>query len=292
MRSVALTGGEVATYPEFEALLDLIVRERFPFALVTNGTAFGDRLLGPLCRPRTRKLLRLVCFSLDGATAVAHDALRGTGSWREVMEAATLCRMRGLPVGFKTLISRYNHTGLTDLALVGAALGAKRHGFLFPYPTPRLLETDSLCSPEETQALAAWVAGSLARTVKGRIHVEAWDDGATLFTCNAHRNVFVTCDGRLLFCCNLLAGAGQQGAGAQVVADLHETSLADGIARHYALLARFMAARLADGPRLEGLARIPCQWCLRYFGMLDWQARYPTSPWTLGGRSDAGRSAV
>jgi len=69
----------------------------FTFNLVTNGHRFRENLLPVLSSPDIQEGLTEVCFSLDGARPETHDALRGPGSFREVMEASTLCRLKGIP---------------------------------------------------------------------------------------------------------------------------------------------------------------------------------------------------
>ncbi len=150
-----------------------------------------------------------------------------------------------------------------------------------------MLDTAALCSPEETLALAAWISDSLGKTVRGAVHVEAWSDGGTLFTCNAHRSLYMNGGGQLVFCCNLsfdVVPAAAPEPGREVLADLRDTPLAEGVVRHYEQLARFMAARVADGPRLSGVASLPCHWCMHHFGKLNWLADYPSSGWSR--RSD------
>ena len=146
-RTICFTGGEVALYPHLEELIALVVDQGFTFSLVTNGYRFQEKVL-PFLRPsRNREKLTAVCFSLDGATPETHDALRGPGSFREVLEAATLCKLANIPFSLKSFISNLNKEELTDLAMLGADLGTQDHGFLHPFPSPRLIREGVIPSP-------------------------------------------------------------------------------------------------------------------------------------------------
>src|SRR3954468_18728675 len=88
---VALTGGEPTLHPEFEGVLDAIVEHGFTWHMVTNARRF-ERLMDLLKRvPARREALTAINLSLDGADEATHDGIRGKGSFREVMLAATLC---------------------------------------------------------------------------------------------------------------------------------------------------------------------------------------------------------
>ena len=284
---IHLTGGEVALYPQLEELINMIVNFGLKFDLVTNGLRFQERMLPLLTQPGIKKKLEGVCLSLDSAEAASHDALRGEGSFKEVMAAATLCRLKEIPLSLKSVVTNFNKCELTELALLGATLGATDHGFIFPSPTPALIRERVIPAPEELEKLMALVSGSLARTVRTRICPEGYGIDV-LSTCNAFNTVNVDYLGNLVFCCNLshVTGDGEPSLmGEEIVADLNEVSLGEGVSRHFYLLARFITARLGDAENLSGLTRNPCYWCQNYFGKLNWLKNYPDSPWADGVRN-------
>ncbi len=141
-RTVCLTGGEVALYPHLKEFLALVADQGLAFNLVTNGHRFREYLLPLLTAPKIKERLTAVSFSLDGAHPETHDALRGRGSFREVVEAATLCQVSGIAFGFKTIITNFNKEELTEVALLGADLGAQDHGFLHPFPSPQAIRAE------------------------------------------------------------------------------------------------------------------------------------------------------
>jgi MoaA/NifB/PqqE/SkfB family radical SAM enzyme len=286
-RTICFTGGEVALYPHLEELLALVVEHGFTFSLVTNGHRFQKKVLPFLRASKNREKLETVCFSLDGTTVETHDALRGPGSFREVLEAATLCKLAHIPFSLKSFISNFNKEELTDLALLGADLGTKDHGFLHSFPSPRLLKEGVIPSPGELHKIAEWIANNLAKALKHRISVEGYGSRTVLFTCqNVLRNTNVDFQGNLILCCNLSHVTQGEGIpssfGQEWLADLKETPLKEGIIRHFQGLAQLMEARLRDMDDLEGLTYIPCYWCFKHFGKLDWLRDFPESPWAAG----------
>jgi MoaA/NifB/PqqE/SkfB family radical SAM enzyme len=283
--SIRLTGGEVALYPHLEELIQLIVDYGCRFRLVTNSFRFRERMLPLLTQPKIRRKLDEVCFSLDGARAASHDALRGEGSFKEVMEAAALCRLKEIPMGLKSTVTNFNKGELSELALLGAALGAEYHNFIYLLPTPRLIRENIVPSPEELERIILWIVESLAKAVKTRINIDAYCPPNVVFWCNAFHSPTVDYQGKLIFCCALshVTDDGRPATmGQEFIADLSQVSLSEGIARHFNLLASLIRQRLKDAENLSPLTYIPCYWCLKYFGKLNWLKNYPESPWAAG----------
>jgi MoaA/NifB/PqqE/SkfB family radical SAM enzyme len=278
---IALTGGEVAFNPLFEEMVRMIVNYGLNFNLVSNGFRFQERMLPLLTQPEIKKKLNGVSFSLDGAREASHDALRGKSSFQEVMEAATLCRLNEIPLSLKTVITNFNKGELTELALLGATLGATGHSFIFPSPTPVLIRERIIPDPIELDKLMVWISGSLARTIRTTIYPEAYGT-EVLPTCSVAKTLNVDFRGNLVFCCDLssFTGDGEPAqTGEEIVADLNQVSLGEGVSRHFCLLAKFMTARLKDADNLTSLTRNHCYWCHNYFGKFNWLKNYPESPW-------------
>jgi sulfatase maturation enzyme AslB (radical SAM superfamily) len=286
-RTVCLTGGEVALYPYLEELLALVVEHGFTFSLVTNGHRFREKLLPLLSAPKIREKLTVVCLSLDGAQPESHDALRGPGSFREVVEAATLCQFKGIPLSLKSVITNFNKGQLTELALLGTALEAQDHGLLHPLPSPRSIREEVIPPPDEVREIMEWVAGTLARAMRPRILVEGFGPRSILFSCpNIQQCVHLDFQGNLILCCNLSHSDQDEGQksvfGQEWLGDLQEMSLREGLVRHFHGVARLMEARLRDMDLLSDLTFVPCYWCARHFGKLEWLRDFPESPWSSG----------
>jgi pyruvate-formate lyase-activating enzyme len=286
-RTVCLTGGEVALYPHLAEVIALVVDCGFSFNLVTNGHRFREKLLPLLSAPKNREKLTEVCLSLDGSRPESHDALRGPGSFREIIEAATLCKLEDLPLSLKSVITNFNKEELTDLALLGAALGARDHGFLHPFPAPRLISEGVIPSPQELAQLVQWINDSLAKALKTTITIEGYGPRTVLFTCaNIQHGANLDFQGNLILCCNLshvVQGEGIPSSfGREWLADLKEVPLREGITRHFHSVAQLMEARLRDMEKLTDLTYNPCFWCFRHFGKLEWLRNFPESPWAEG----------
>lgn len=286
-RTVCLTGGEVALYPDQEALLALVAEQGFTFSLVTNGHRFREAVLPHVTAPSIRERLTVVCFSLDGARPATHDALRGPGSFREVVEAATLCQLAGLPFCFKTVITNFNKAELAEVALLAASLGAQDQGFLHPFPSPRWIREGAIPSPEEVEDIIGWIESTLAKALRHQIFIEGYGPRTTLFACpNISQGVHLDYQGNLVLCCNLshmVQGDGKASVfGREWLGDLKIISLKEGLIRHVQAVARLMEARLRDMENLAGLTLIPCYWCTRHFGKLAWLRDFPESPWAAG----------
>jgi MoaA/NifB/PqqE/SkfB family radical SAM enzyme len=288
MKNVSLTGGEVALYPDLPGLLGLISAYGFQFSLITNGFRFKDRVLPHLLEPTVKKKLGSVWFSLDGARAQTHDALRGKGSFKEVMEAATLCQMTEICTGFKSVITTFNRDELTDVAILGATLGAQSHNFIYPFPVPRAIQEGVLPPPGELHDLVLWIQESLGKALKTRIGIDGYmhSKEGTLFNCSLDREVNVDFQGNLILCCNLSHFTAEAGSptqfGGEYLGNLQEISLKEGIIRQFHAAARLVEARLNEMDRLNGLNKNPCYWCLKHFGKFDWLRNYPDSPWAEG----------
>ncbi len=282
---VCLTGGEVALYPHLGELLHLIVAHGFHFTLVTNGYHFPEYILPLLLEPQVKERLVSVSFSLDGAGARTHDGLRGPKSFREVIEGVTLCRNHRLPFSLKSTITTLNRGELTELALLGARLGASEHGFLYPFPTPNFIRSGLLPSPQEMQNTVSWIKYNLMGVVQTKITVEGHTTGGILLDCGQlvdHINLDY--QGNLIFCCALshvtLGDGIPTSGGGELVADFKEVPLKEAIVRKFHKAAEIMEAKLNGDPNRKGFSETPCHWCLKYFGKFGWLQDFPDSPWT------------
>lgn len=284
IKYVSLTGGEPTLHPNWSDLLIALVERGLKFNVVTNGWKFKQRTLPLLLKPTIRRHLTTICVSLDGANAGSHDALRGEGSFQEVIEAANLCRLKKIPLSIKTVVNNINEKELAEVALLGSALGATKHSFISLLPTPRILKENIIPSPRKTKKIYSFISGSLIPAMKTKINLEgSWGTGHSLFSCNAHQQIYnVDYLGNLIFCCNLSHVRDENKPatlGKEFLADLKKESLKEGIIQHYQLLARFTEDRLRDTKSPPELISNPCYWCLKYFGKLEWIKNYSNSQW-------------
>lgn len=279
---VSLTGGEPTIHPDFGQLLGYLAEKGVEFNFVTNGWNFKEKVLPIVLDPTIKRYLKTICFSLDGASAETHDALRRDGSFREVIKAANLCRLKGIPLSIKTVVTNINKNELTDIMLLGASLETTKHHFIALTPTSRAIKEGIVPSIADMRAIFTFITGSLIPAAKVKINTEgSWGVSTPVFNCNAYRQVHdVDYLGNLIFCCNLSHvhnGEKPYEVGKELLVDLKDKTLAEGIVEHYRVLAEFTKQRLKDASNKSPLAPFPCWWCLRYFSKLRWVEEYPES---------------
>jgi hypothetical protein len=76
-----------------------------------------------------------VVFSVDGAIEATHDAIRGPGQHRAVLEAVALAVAVGLPFGMTMTLHAGNVAELEALGFEAARLGARHVSFAMMQPT-------------------------------------------------------------------------------------------------------------------------------------------------------------
>jgi AdoMet-dependent heme synthase len=103
---LALTGGEVLTYPHLFAVLDRARELNLAVQLLTNGTMLQP---GVAARLASYRNLLGVSISLYGATADVHDGVTQiAGSFRRTWDGAQRLRAAGIAVRLKFIVMRQN----------------------------------------------------------------------------------------------------------------------------------------------------------------------------------------
>ena len=84
LRSVKLTGGEPLLHPRIRELLEWINDKELDIYIETNGTLIDSEMARLL---QSKKHMRFISVSLDGATATTHEALRAVaGSFEKALQ--------------------------------------------------------------------------------------------------------------------------------------------------------------------------------------------------------------
>ena len=273
---VTFTGGEVTLHPHFNDMIAAVAAEGMQCSFVTNGWHF-DRVYPAVMA--NKEAVRLVAFSVDGATREAHDFWRGDGSFDRVIRAITRCHVQNIPFVFKVGIRRDTFTQLEAIALLAARLGAGALHFAHLLPTSAEAEHESALTLEEQMHAEQEVMG-LAKILKMPIGIAAgYYDIRSEVPCSPLKGTSCNVDwrGRLTLCCNL-AGYRNADGEPDVVADLNRESFAVGYARLKAL------AQMQIERRRQALAEIaergetpdlytgsPCLFCLQSFGKIPWR---------------------
>jgi MoaA/NifB/PqqE/SkfB family radical SAM enzyme len=118
VRSMNLGVGENGLHPEYHAILDYLAARHIVTSITSNGLStevLTDAELGRF---------RSVEFSLDFPTEREHDAFRGRGNWRAVIDALERCAALNVPVTITSVMMRINYDKLPALARVAASFGA------------------------------------------------------------------------------------------------------------------------------------------------------------------------
>ena len=273
---VTFTGGEVTLHPRFNDMIAAVASEGMQCSFVTNGWHF-DRVY-PGIRAN-KHAVRLVAFSVDGATRESHDFWRGAGSFDRVIRAVTRCHVQTIPFVFKVGIRRDTMKELEPIALLAARLGAAALHFSHLLPTSAEAEQESALTLEEQRHAEQEVMG-LAKILRMPIGIAAgYYDIHSEIPCSPLKTTSCNVDwrGRLTLCCNL-AGYRNAGSERDVVADLNRESFAEGYARLKALAQRQLERRrqalaeiAARGETPDLYTGSPCLFCLQSFGKIPWR---------------------
>jgi len=265
---VALTGGEPPLHPRFGEALDIIAGQGYTYHFLTNARNFS-KTLAALNTPQRRAQLAGISFSLDGATEATHDAIRGQGSYREVVTAIAACQALGIEASIITTLNRLNRHEIDQLALLGAHLKVRRQVFGHQMPTEHNLGEDLILPLSEWRAAERDVARLMGEFRHDISMAVGFYTEYFLPRCSplALDDLNIDYRGRLTLCCQLSNYRDAKGDGEDVVGDLRRQSLAEALGQLMNLVNRVHRERLemaADPQRADRL-HYPCLVCVDRF---------------------------
>jgi mycofactocin biosynthetic radical S-adenosylmethionine protein MftC len=115
-------GGEPFLRKDFPDILDYAHSKGITTCVSTNGTMLDENLVKRLGR---MKLLRIQ-VSLDGATAAANDAIRGSGTYKKILEGIDLlCKQGFSHLSINTVVTRANFCEIERLCEIAGHFGVK-----------------------------------------------------------------------------------------------------------------------------------------------------------------------
>jgi len=278
---VALTGGEPTLHPDFPAVLDAIVENGFTWHLVTNARRIEQLLALTKEVPARRAALSVIDFSLDGADEETHDAIRGKGSFRDVMRGVTLCTAYKIPFILQATLNAKNVHQIEALGMLAANLDAEKVIFAIMQPTGTHLDRELYLSPSQWERARERIA-RLKSVLKIEVATpEGFAVEQAFHLCDPWKSqqLHIDVTGKLNLCCQH-SGIPGDGTRSDVAGDLNEMSLVEAHGNLLKIIHQAQVdklARLAKGPPSEW-ERYPCNDCMKYFGKPHWQDEGAAGP--------------
>jgi MoaA/NifB/PqqE/SkfB family radical SAM enzyme len=280
--AVSFTGGEPTLHRQFSEIVGRVCAAGYPFSFVSHGGTFPH--IYPLLL-RSRPWFQGVTFSLDGAHEQTHDWQRGTGSYRRVLRAASICVMRDLPFTLNMVLTARNRHEVAEMIGLATQLGSRGLRFASLMPTPETALRGLDLSPEERRAVEAEIWRLKAEAPLPIGLASGYFSEAPFFPCGPLELQEMNLDyrGNLTLCCHL-SGYAEMSLGTEVVGNLQELSLAEACARFRQLVERYLADKRAAVAReaLRTVDHFPCWYCVKYLGKVAWLQQFPHHTWGQG----------
>jgi MoaA/NifB/PqqE/SkfB family radical SAM enzyme len=277
---ISFTGGDPTVHPQFAEVIRRTAGAGYQFGLVTNGWNFAWKYPDVL---RHRARLRIVTFSVDGATQSTHDALRGSGSFRRVLQAISICVVKQIPFTINMVVTARNRHEVARMTELAAKLGSRglRYGHLMPAP----LTTAQGCdlTPNERREVELEIR-ELQRQSTLPIAMAPGYHTASLFPCGPLQiqELNIDCRGNLTKCCHL-SGHGPRSGQDDVIGNLAHLTFTEAYQQLTSENERFRAAkeaRFAAG-RLQDTDFFPCWYCSIHYGKVDWLRHVAHNAWPV-----------
>lgn len=286
---VSLTGGEPLVHPEFDAIAAIFGERGVPWRFTTNG--WHMRRAMPVVMRHRPVTVRL---SLSGGSEETHDAERGRGSWRRLLQAVALMTSQRIPVYLCMVVDRRDRHELAAAADLADDLGVPGISFILPQPVPGSAARGSDLPPEEWPVVRDEVFRIAAEPDR---RTRVWLDYGYPTEgpeppCQTFRRerIYVDPDGFLSTCCQLSDyGFNREDA----VADLARVPLGEALEAYDRRLDREWQATRPDPDADDEFLSFPCMRCAHAHGKLDWLESFPESPWRgAASMSGLGRPAA
>ncbi|WP_372720127.1 radical SAM protein [Novipirellula sp.] len=277
---IAFTGGDPTVYRYFADALAHTSRVGIQFGMVTNGQNF--KTVYPILLEH-RDHLNIVTFSVDGASEATHDRLRGQGSFRRVLQAASICMFKDIPFSINMVVTRNNQHEIADLAELAAHLGSRgvRFGHLMHSPITTAQRLD--LSPKERRRVEMEIA-ELQHDSAIAVSMGPGYFTESLFPCAPlqMQEVNVDCHGNLTKCCHL-SGHNSAQAASDVIGNLSEISFDEAYRRLVAENDVFREIKLKHhaAGQFNETDYFPCWYCSRHYSKVDWLRSTEPNVWQL-----------
>lgn len=276
---LSFTGGEPTLHRRFRTIVRDTDVAGCSFSLVSNGSTFSR--IYP-CLVEHRRAFRGVTFSLDGASEAIHDRLRGSGSFRSVMRAASICVARDLAFTLNMVLTRENRHEIGRMVDLARDLGSGglRFGHLMPHSPGRGRLELSLAERRAVED-EIWTRRSTSTLPIGM--APGYHADSPWFPCGPLELEEFNVDyrGNVTLCCHL-SGYGNAFNGQDRAGNLAEATLGDALDRLRVTVRDYLAAKGQRIARGEFAARdhSPCLYCVSHFERQAAHAgRLPLTVW-------------
>jgi len=124
--NLTFTGGEAMLREDFFDIANAAKKRNFTITIFSNG-----QLIDIDAANRLRELMPVcVYFSVYGWDANTHDGVtRSPGSFRRLLNVVQLLKIRGIKIGFKTMVLKHNFHQIRKIFKLGKELGIETHEF-------------------------------------------------------------------------------------------------------------------------------------------------------------------
>jgi MoaA/NifB/PqqE/SkfB family radical SAM enzyme len=279
IEELSFSGGEATIHPQFAEIVGLVCDAGYRFGLVSNGNNFSKYYSLFLSN---REWFKGVTFSLDGAREKTHDRLRGKGSYRQVMRAASVCVVKDLPFTLNMVLTAENRGEVREMVDLAATLGssAVRFGHLMATPETALHNLD--LSPQERLEVEAeiWRLKETAPILVAM--APGYFSESPFFPCAPLKlqELNLDCQGNVTLCCQLSGYPGTDNK-TDFMGNLNKVSLAEAVDRSRRMVAAYLEEKQAKLTRgeFDRLDHFPCWYCLKHLGKTSWLKNFPNHPW-------------
>lgn len=276
---LTFTGGEPTLHHQFATLPGRVGVAGFTWSMVSNGSTFPH--IYPLL-VQAQPWFKGVTFSLDGAREATHDRLRGHGSYRRVLRAASLCVFTKLPFTLNMVLTTQNRHEVAAMVQLAGRLGSAgvRFGHLMPTPDTALRQLDLTPQARREVEAEIWRLQRRAPVAVGM--APGYFSDTPFFPCAPLELEEYNLDyrGNLTLCCQLSGYPGTT-ADTDVMGNLHTISLSEACARFSQRVATYLAEKHDRARRgtLSELDHFPCWYCVKYLDKVPGLTHFPQHPW-------------
>ena len=270
----AFSGGEPTLHPDFDGIVDAAIDNGFSWHMVTNGRRFAEVVDRLRARPARLAGLTSVTFSLDGATEETHDGIRETGSYREVMKAASAATAHAIPFVLQMTIHARNEREIEAMGMLASQLGATRLSFVMAQPTGTHHDRAMYLSARDWRLVMDRIARLQNALTMPVSTPEGFYREQPFHVCAAfaQQQVHVDVEGRVNLCCMHSGIPSEKRDFTDVAGDLGEMPLAKAHVALIDVIHRTQSAR-AETIAAGGLSpwdHFPCNACMKSFGKPHW----------------------